>query len=185
MDAGFGSRKREPGLVRAAAVVSPEDKRLPLWRASLLQDCWARGFEHCQSRSRLIDQWLNDDRRYSDAFHIECIGSARREVENASASVWTPIVYFDDNGAVVAEVRHLRVRGQRKRAMRCRGSNGIETLAAGGVPAHEVVPSSFSRKSNSSRAQTAATGVRDSAARFCRGLETCEWLLHLQGGYCR
>ena len=72
------------------------------------------GLKPCDIRGRLIDQGLNGDRRHPGAFHAQFVGSARREVEDAPARVWTPIVDFDDDRAAVVEVRHLRMRGQRK-----------------------------------------------------------------------
>jgi hypothetical protein len=45
---------------------------------SLLRDCYTRVLQPCDSRSRLIDQRFNDDGCYPGAFHIECVGSARR-----------------------------------------------------------------------------------------------------------
>jgi len=61
----------------------------------------------CDSRSRFIDQGLNHYRCHAQAFHVERVGCTRREIEDASASVWTPVVDFDDDGLAVAEVRHL------------------------------------------------------------------------------
>src|SRR5215472_4788191 len=86
--------------------------------------------------------------------------------------VYGPRSLIDDDRAADVEVRHLRVGGQRKRAMRCGGSYRIEDLAAGGLPAHEVVPSSFPEQTLSSRAQRLATGAWDAVA--CCGLESCE-----------
>jgi hypothetical protein len=37
--------------------------------------------------------------------HVECVGSTRREVEDASVSVWAAVVDFDDDRAAIAEVR--------------------------------------------------------------------------------
>jgi hypothetical protein len=60
--------------------------------------------EHRDSPTSLIGQGLNDDRRHPNAPHIERVGSTRREIEDASASVWTPLVDFDDDGVAVVEV---------------------------------------------------------------------------------
>ena len=38
-------------------------------------------------RSRLIDQGFNDDGRHPGALHVDRVGSTRREVDNASASL--------------------------------------------------------------------------------------------------
>jgi hypothetical protein len=61
--------------------------------------------------------------------------------------------------------------------MRWGGGNGVENLAAGGLPAHQVVPGSFPEQSNSGRAPLAATGLWDAVTRICRGREACEPLL--------
>src|SRR6202030_2861959 len=152
----------------------------------LLRDCCARGLECYESRrSHLVDHRLNNNRHHPSALHIERVGSTRREIEDASASVWTPVVDFDDDGVAVAEIRHLRVRGEWKRTMRCGGGNGVEDLAISGLPAHKVVPSSFPKQSGSGRAPPPATGLRDAIAPICRGLETCERLLRHFGSYCR
>jgi hypothetical protein len=66
------------------------------------------------------------------------------------------------NGAAIADVRHLRVGGQRKRALRCGGGNGVEDLAAGGLPTHEVVPCSFPEQGSINQGEAMAerpTGV--------------------------
>ena len=55
--------------------------------------------------------------------------------------------------------------------MRCGSGNGVEDLAVGGLPAHEVVPSSFPEQTHSRRAQQALTRVWDAAASVCRGLD--------------
>src|SRR5215510_6084559 len=103
-------------------------------------------------RSHLVGHWLNNNRGHPNPLHIEHVGSTRREIEDASASVWTPIVDFDDDGLAVADVRHLRIRGEWERPMRCRGRNGVQNLSTRGLPTHKVVPSSFSKQSRSSRA---------------------------------
>ena len=67
----------------------------------LLRDCCPRGLEDYESRrSHLVDHRLNNNRRHPNALHIERGGSTRREIEDASASVWTPVVDFDDDGGV-------------------------------------------------------------------------------------
>jgi hypothetical protein len=58
-------------------------------------------------------------------------------------NVRAAVVDFDDNRAAVVQVRHLRVRGQRERAVRGGGGDGVEDLAAGGLTAYMVVPRSF------------------------------------------
>src|SRR6202007_1726342 len=97
----------------------------------------------------------------------------------------------DDDRAAIVDVRHLRVRLQRKRAMRCGGGNGVEDLAAGRPLAYEVVPRGFPEKSNSSYAQRAITRVWGAAAGVCRGLDGVAWgigcalfwrLIHSAGG---
>jgi hypothetical protein len=62
---------------------------------ALLRDCCPRGLEYYERRrSHLADHRLNNDRRHPSEFHIECVGSTWREIEDASASVWTPVVDF-------------------------------------------------------------------------------------------
>src|SRR5215472_12395 len=126
---------------------------------SLLQDSCNRGLEHRAGLTSQIDQGLKQDRDHSDTFHIECVGSARREVEDASGSVRTPVVNSDNDKAAIVEVRHLRVRDQRERAMRCGSGDGVEDLTAGGLSTDEIVPSSFPRERNSSSMQWGTTGV--------------------------
>ena len=83
-------------------------KRPRAAQVRLLCNCRVRDLKRCHGRSRLIDQWLNYDRGYSDAFDIECVGSSGREVEDAPASVWTPVLDFYDDGAAIVEIRHFR-----------------------------------------------------------------------------
>jgi hypothetical protein len=47
-----------------------------------LEDYESRG-------SHLVDHRFNNNRRHPNALHIERVGSTRREIEDASASVWT------------------------------------------------------------------------------------------------
>jgi hypothetical protein len=53
----------------------------------------------------LIDQGFKDDGGHTGTLHVERVGSARREVEDASVSVWAAVVDFDDDRAAIAEVR--------------------------------------------------------------------------------
>ena len=56
--------------------------------------------------------WLTSGSITTDAtptrFISRRVGSTRRAIEDASASVWTPVVDFDDDRVAVAEIRHLR-----------------------------------------------------------------------------
>ena len=58
---------------------------------SLLRDSCPRLLEDRESRTGPIEQGLNNDSRHPDAFDIECVGSSGREVEDAPASVQTPM----------------------------------------------------------------------------------------------
>src|SRR5215470_17862915 len=155
----------------------------PVLHVRLLRDCCTRGLILRQSEP-VIDQGLNHNGRHARAFHVERIGSARREIENASASVWTPVVDFDDDGVAVAEVRHLRVRRERQRAMRRGGSHRVEDLATGRLPADKVVPSGFPQQSGSSRAPRPAR-AGNVIVSIWYGLETCERWFRLFECYCR
>jgi hypothetical protein len=46
-------------------------------QVSLLRHCRTGGLEYCDSRSRLIDEGFNDDRRHPDTLHVEHVGSMR------------------------------------------------------------------------------------------------------------
>jgi len=52
----------------------------------------------------LIDQGFDDDGRHPGTLHVERVGSAGREVEDASARVWAAVVDLDDDRAAVVEV---------------------------------------------------------------------------------
>ena len=65
--------------------------------------------------------------------------------------------------------------------MRRGGADGVEDLAAGGLPADEVVPGSFPEQTKTSSAQLPAIREWDAAARICCGLETFTPLLHPLG----
>src|SRR6516164_1491390 len=99
--------------------------------------------------------------------HLEHVGSTWREVDDASANVWAAVIDFDDDRAAVVEVRHLRVRGQRQRAVRGCSGDGIEGLAACGLTAHLVVPRSFTELATLRHALRAGPEVRDAAAPIC------------------
>jgi hypothetical protein len=76
-------------------------------------DFGARGLP-LRRRRGLLTQRLDRDRHHPGAFYVQYVGSTRREVKDAPTSVWTPVVDFDDDRATVVEVRHRRMRGQRK-----------------------------------------------------------------------
>jgi hypothetical protein len=46
-------------------------------QVSLLRHCRTGGLGYCDSRSRLIDEGFNDDRRHPDTLHVEHVGSMR------------------------------------------------------------------------------------------------------------
>src|SRR6516162_5913419 len=134
---------------------------------SLSRHCHTTGFETQRQPQLLIDQGFNDDGHDPSTLHRERVGSTRREVDDSFANVWAAVVDFDDDRAAVVEVRHLRVRGQRERAVRGGGGDGVEDLAAGGLTAYVVVPRSFPKLTNLSHAHRAATEVRDTVAGIC------------------
>src|SRR6516162_4961532 len=72
-----------------------------------------RGWFHTPL-SGLINHRFNDDGHHPSTLHLKNVGSMRREVDDASADVWTAVIDFDDDRAAIVEVRYLRVRGQRK-----------------------------------------------------------------------
>jgi hypothetical protein len=119
------------------------------------------------------EQRFNDDRDYPGMFHIERVGSTRREVEDATAGIWATVIDFEDNGAAVIEIGDLRERGEREPAMRSGGCYCVEELTAGGSGAHQVVPSRFSKQSDPERANQVATVARNGAASICYVLEIC------------
>src|SRR6516162_2928850 len=127
---------------------------------------------------RLVDQRFNDDGCHPGTLHVERVGRTWREVDDASASVWTAVVDFDDDRAAVIEVGDLRERGQRERAMRGGGGDAVEELAAGGLFAHKVIPGSFSELTTPSLASRATTGVSDKVTNACYGRETCAPFSH-------
>ena len=166
-----------PSLFMAAQAFAPWKRKLlarDVVQAQapfrLLSDCRTGGLKYCEGRSSLIDQRFNDDHRYPATFHLECVGSTRREVKDPSRSIRTAVVDFDDHRAAIVQVGHLCVRSERKRAMRRGGGNGIEDLAVRGLPAHEVVPGSFAEQPNSSGTPRVATRLCDAAARIFSGL---------------
>ena len=83
-------------------------------------------------RPNRSEQRFNDDGDYPVMLHIERVGSTRREVEDATASIWATVIDFEDNGAAVIEIGNLRERGEREPAMRSGGCYCVEELTAGG-----------------------------------------------------
>src|ERR1700746_3831288 len=82
---------------------SPNRKYSRGARLSLLRYRRARGSQHGNHWSRLIDQGFNDDGCHPGVLHIERVGSTRREVDDPCASVWAAVVDLDDHRTAVVE----------------------------------------------------------------------------------
>ena len=78
---------RQPDVPAILLAESPRPERRPRCAGHLSCRCHTRGLKHGDGRSRLIDQGFNDDGRHPGALHVERVGSTRRVVDNASASL--------------------------------------------------------------------------------------------------
>jgi hypothetical protein len=52
---------------------------------------------HCDRWRSLTDEEFNDDRHHAGPLYVERVSSARREIEDAVASVRATIVDFDND----------------------------------------------------------------------------------------
>jgi hypothetical protein len=83
------------------------DARAPRRAGHLLRQSCPGSLNRGDGPRRPIDQRFNDDGRNAGTLHVERVGRTRREVKDVSASIWTPIVDFDDDRAAIVEVRHF------------------------------------------------------------------------------
>jgi hypothetical protein len=138
-----------------------------LWRFYRVE-----GLKCSQGRGRLLQQGLNDNVGHPGGLHVQRIRRTRRKVDYPSARVWAAIIDFDDDRAAVVEVHHLGERGQRQRALRRCGGDGVKGLTARGLAANEVIPGSFAELGPLNCIRRAATGVCATVAYLYCGLET-------------